>query len=528
MKRILPLLLLAGAGLLLIPPAQGDSPSVMVDVEGDWSSDSNALVFPVGTPRAIDTTVANTADEPVEGQLVAEATIGEEVARWEQPVRVPAGSQIQRQLEVRWPALQSATVTVTFDGEAEVSKVLAEGFGVPALDVEVDRVHEEGRYVPYDKAVTPTASVENLAGEPSNRTELALTIESLEEAARTDLAPIEAGGTREIELPSLHPSDSGSLSVGGAGSTATTSLSGKMIATPEGPSAYEGPLFDFEVREGVVRSAGTAGFLAHVLKGTALELAASSVTPGEPSTATVWVANFRGEGTAGARLNVEISPLLMSGPDPTEPTVETRSLSLEPYGERLVTFTFEPTVVGPHRLQADIDGYVLGASLDKVLAPDLGAPVQDWQLEDSTPSLATGEETEIELSWTPAEGFEEGTVGLAITPVRQENQRLDPRFGGSGDATEFVTTRTLDTQIVNASTGERTTTFQLTAHATGIFDVAPYMETDAEISSFPDPTSGKRRLDVVDESPDQLVAWLPAIASALLAGVVTTCRFRAA
>jgi hypothetical protein len=91
-----------------------------------------------------------------------------------------------------------------------------------------------------------------------------------------------------------------------------------------------------------------------------------------------------------------------------------------------------------------------------------------------------------------------------------------------------VTTRTLDTRIVNASTGERTTTFQLTAHAAGIFDVAPYMQTDAEISSFPDPTSGKRRLDVVDESPDQLVAWLPAIASALLVGVVTTCRFRAA
>ncbi|PSG96607.1 hypothetical protein BRD56_09650 [Thermoplasmatales archaeon SW_10_69_26] len=528
MKRILPLLLLAGAGLLLIPPAQGDSPSVMVDVEGDWSSDSNALVFPVGTPRAIDTTVANTAEEPVEGQLVAEATIGEEVARWEQPVRVPAGSQIQRQLEVRWPALQSATVTVTFDGEAESSEAFAQGFGVPALDVEFDRLHEKGRYLPYDKPLTPTASVENLAGEPSNRTELALTIESLEEAARTDLAPIEAGGTREIELPSLHPSDSGSLSVGGAGSTATTSLSGKMIATPEGPSAYEGPLFDFEVREGVVRSAGTAGFLAHVLKGTALELAASSVTPGEPSTATVWVANFRGEGTAGARLDAEISPLLMSGPDPSESTVETRSLYLDPYEERLVTFTFEPTVVGPHRLQADIDGYVLGASLDEVLAPDLGAPVQDWQLEDSTPSLATGEETEIELSWTPAEGFEEGTVGLAITPVRQENQRLDPRFGGSGDQAEFVTTRTLDTQIVNASTGERTTTFQLTAHATGIFDVAPYMETDAGISSFPDPASGKRRLEVVDESPDQLGPWLPAIASALLAGVVTTCRFRAA
>jgi hypothetical protein len=500
---------------------------VFVDLDSDGSSDSNSLVFPVGVPRAIDTTVTNTADEPAEGQLVAEATIGEEVARWEQAVTIPAGSEIQRELEVSWPAYQSATVNVSFDGEAEASEALAQGFGVPALDVEFDRLHERGRYVPYDKALTPTATVENLAGEPSNRTELALTVVGSEKpAARTDLASIEPGGTREIELPSLLPSNTGRVSVASSG-TATTSFQGRMTATSDGPSPYEGPLFDLEVRDGVVRSADSAGFSAQVLKGTALELAESSVTPGERSTATVWIANFRGEGTAGARLDAEISPLLMSGPDPSESTVETRSLYLEPYEERLLTFTFEPTVVGPHRLQVSIDGVVLSAALDEVLAPDLGAPVQDWQLEESTLSLERGEEDEIELSWTPQEG-DEGTVGLAVTPVRQENQRLDPRFGGSGDGTEFVTSRTLDTQIVNASTGERTTTFQLTAHATGIFDVAPYMETDAGISSFPDPTSGKRRLEVVEESPDQLVPWLPAIASALLAGAVTTCRFRAA
>lgn len=515
--------------LAAAPLVSGSSGSVLLTVEPDAADGGPpAIFFPVGSPRAVEIRLENPGEEPVSGDLVAEATVNGTPVHASDALTLPAGESRSHQLEVTWPAMASGTLTVGFHTDGgDRTREIVRGVPGPPIDAEIEPAHEGGRYVPMGQPIHPTVHLSTVADESVGPVELML--DPGDEASASPAATVgtvDPGSTQAIHLPALDPSDLAHVSVSG-GATATTTINARLVASVAGPPSYEGPLYDLQTTDGIVTGIDRASFSADVLLGTALELDDADVASFERSTVRLWLANFRDEGTAGGLVTIEVSPLFLAPLVPDSTTTRTRSVRLSPFDERVLEVSFVPNVAGPHRLEADVDGHVLGGHLEEQLLEDAGAPVSAWGLEGAPASLQRGGEGKLAVRWTAEEKLEEAGLGLAVSPVQQREGGLEPGYGdplGSGEG--FVRLSPTEA-VVSAEAGhEQRTAFELEALATGVYRVVPYLVTDEGFHTFPDPASGSQTIRVEAPAEASPLLWAPLGASMVLAAGVTVHRVR--